>query len=236
MSPIDSFGVLLLGADSSNPWTGLAGWAYHFSNGIGFGVAYGIFALGRRWHWGVVWGLILETATILTPFASTYRIKGQWGLIAIAYLGHIAYGYPLGKIVQRAGSVLPRAATPLPISWCLGALAIVLLLWHRPFAFSDQVLAGRRVAPGPSAVVVRGRFVPLWLRVAPGGCATLRNDDSEAHKLTGAEGEATLVPGVVSKVCFGDEGIHRIKVANEPYSGGFVIVDPEMSGDRSPDP
>ena len=54
LAPIDSYGVLLLDAHTSSPLSGFAGWVYHFSNGIGFGIAYAAVALGRRrWYWAV---------------------------------------------------------------------------------------------------------------------------------------------------------------------------------------
>ena len=48
LAPIDSYGVLIAGAASSSPWTGLLGWMFHFANGIGFGVSYAVSAAGRR--------------------------------------------------------------------------------------------------------------------------------------------------------------------------------------------
>lgn len=101
-APIGSYGVLLLGARSSSPWTGLAGWSYHLLNGIGFGVAFAILALGRRWWWGVAWGMVLETATI--PYSWEHGLAGHWRLIGLAYLAHVAYGASLGTIVERARS------------------------------------------------------------------------------------------------------------------------------------
>ena len=39
------------------------------SRGIGFGIAYAMLAPRRHWRWGVAWALLLETATVVTPFA-----------------------------------------------------------------------------------------------------------------------------------------------------------------------
>ena len=64
---IQSFGILALNANSSSPATDWAGWSDHFLNGIGFGIAYAMVALGRRWAWGILWGCTLETLTLLTP-------------------------------------------------------------------------------------------------------------------------------------------------------------------------
>lgn len=227
LAPIDSYGLLLLNAESSTPWTGFAGWSYHFANGIGFGIAYAVIALGRRWWWGVAWGVALETATIVTPFVETYGLKNRWGLIALAYAAHFFYGAPLGKIVEHAEEWTKQLSTFTPriLTWTLVILVSILLLWHRPFSMPAEVREGEDAAPGPSAVLIDGRLHPEWLRVAPGGCVAIRNDDRTRQTL--ARGPA-LEPGELSKVCFRQIGIERVRLAGEvPYSGGFVIVDPQ---------
>jgi hypothetical protein len=199
-APIDSYGVLLLDAAASSPLTGFAGWSYHFTNGIGFGIAYAVVALGRRWPWAVLWGLVLETATILTPFADSYAIRGKWDLIAIAYAAHLAYGIPLGLVVQRAARWTDlRRPAPVPVWAALAALTIGLLVWLRPTP---------SIPDRPATTVVDGRFRPEWVRVPPGGCAAVRGGDD---------------------VCDPDRrtGVHRIKLTDEPYSGGFLLVDEE---------
>ncbi|MEU4065746.1 hypothetical protein AB0F25_25555 [Streptomyces wedmorensis] len=227
-APIDSYGVLILDAGSSNAWTGLAGWVFHFGNGIGFGVCYAIVARGRPWYWALVWGLAIESIVVATPVAGVYALRGPL-LLAIAYGGHLAYGVPLGLLVsdpERTADAL-RLISPRTTAYTLLALAAALLLWQRPFAPSAPVRAGEQVAPGPSAIVLDGRFEPQWLRVAPGGCVALRNDDAVAHTLTGTRTEPAprLEPGVTAQVCFGDPGILRVRTGDVPYSGGFVIVD-----------
>jgi hypothetical protein len=212
-APIESYGVLILGADTSNGLTHFAGWSFHFLNGIGFGVAYAMVALGRNRWWAVAWAMALETGTILTPFATTYGLAGKWHLIAVAYAAHVAYGLPLGSVVATA----PRArSAPLTVGYAAGAVVLllaVLVVWHRPFAVPDS---------GARARVVDGRLRPEWLRVAPGGCAAIHNDDPVAYAVRGT----ALPPGATTTVCFPDEGVHRIKLTGEPYSGGFAIVDP----------
>lgn len=230
-APIESYGVLLVNADSSSPWTDLAGWSYHFANGIGFGVFYAALALGRRWWWGIAWGMVLETGTLITPFATTYAIAGQWDLIAIAYAAHVAYGYPLGRVVQSGRAFADSAleVSRRPIVWTLVALASFLLIWHRPFVIPGDVRARHPVAQGPSAVVVEGRFVPEWLRVASGGCVVLRNDDESAYTVDAASNKPVLKTGKTERVCFDEVGVHRVRISNTPYSGGFVIVDPALA-------
>lgn len=182
LAPIDSYGVLLLGARSSSGLSGFAGWAFHLANGVGFGIAYAAVMRGRNRWWGVVWGMVLETATVLTPFASIYGIRGKWHLIGIAYAAHVAYGLPLGYVVER------RVA--LPAAKMLGAAAVALAVWLHPWSLP------------PSATTVRGdRMHPEWLRVRQGDCVEV------LHR------------------CFPKAGVIRVRLSDEPYSGGFVIVE-----------
>ncbi|MBK5306994.1 MAG: hypothetical protein JJD92_09935 [Frankiaceae bacterium] len=222
LAPIDSYGVLLLGADGSSSWTGFAGWAYHFSNGIGFGIAYACVALGRSWRWGVLWGLVLETATIVTPFADAYALRGKWDLIAIAYAAHLFYGAPLGIIVQRAVHSDRQRPLVLPAWVVLGGLLVVLLVWLRPGTVSPDDRAGRAVAPGPSAVVVAGRLHPEWSRVRPGQCVALLNRDKRPYPLPDGR---TLPAGGRAELCLNGTGVHRVRLSDAPYSGGFVLID-----------
>lgn len=225
-APIDSYGVLALGAVSSSPLTGFVGWAYHFANGIGFGLSYAALAgRGRHWSWGVAWALLLETATLVTPFAATYALSGKWVPIAIAYAAHIPYGLAIGLAVRHSDRVADelRAMTRWSVPGILIVTFGVLAVWHLPWTSARPIELGSLA--DPAAVVRDGKFQPLWLRVAPGGCVTLRNLDSEAYRLNvGVPQEVRA--GADTSVCFADKGVHRVRTTSEPYSGGFVIVDP----------
>ena len=54
-----------------------------------------------------------------------------------------------------------------------------------------------------------------------------------AYRLTGTlgalDGAPSLPPGESATVCFAAPGVHRIRTTDTPYSGGFVIVDPERA-------
>ena len=207
LAPIDSYGVLLLGTSESSPWTGVAGWAFHLLNGVGFGIVYAALARrGRRhWGWAVAWAMVLETATVVTPFARVYGIAGHANLLLVAYAAHVAYGVPLGLVVARG---LPSART------AAGAVAgalVAVMAWQHPWSSPAPDRAGRAAA-GPSTMVVSNRFRPEWVRIRPGGCVVLLGDGSPAQELCPPGQPA---PRVV-----------RHKVGDEPFSGGFVLVDP----------
>lgn len=209
LAPIDSYGVLLLDARTSSPLSGFAGWGYHFSNGIGFGIAYAAVALGRRWWWGIGWGLVLETATLVTPFADAYGLRGQYGMIAVAYAAHVPYGLAVGWAGERGGTLVGqlREVSRRSTVYALAVLVAVLGVWHRPFSAG----AGGAGASGAATTVVSGRFTPEWVRVPVGGCVTIRFEDRAA-----------------ARRCFSEEGVHRVRLDDRPYSGGFVIADPGM--------
>jgi len=225
LAPIDSYGVLALDAAASSTVTGFTGWSYHFANGLGFGLAYAAIAgKGRHWGWGLGWALLLETATVLTPFASTYALTGKWVPITIAYAAHVPFGLALGWCVQHADRVadevrtISRWSVPVLLVVLFGALAV----WHRPWSSARPAeLDG---VTDPAAVIVEQRFDPEWLRVAPSGCVLFRNLDDRAYELDfGAP--STVVASADTTVCFDEPGVHRVHTADEPYAGGFVIVD-----------
>jgi hypothetical protein len=226
-APIDSYGVLILGADSSGPWTGLAGWMFHFANGIGFGITYAVIAAGRRWQWALLWGLGIETLAVASPFAGLYALRGPV-LLAIAYGGHLAYGAVLGKVAahpERTASQL-REVSAHTLAYALLVVLVALVAWQRPFLTPASVRAGKQVDSGASAVVRDGRFQPEWMRVPSHGCVTLRNDDPVSYVLADAVGEPRLEPGRTTRACFATAAaVMRVRLSPEPYSGGSVIVD-----------
>lgn len=235
LAPIDSYGVLLLDASSSSPLTGFAGWCYHFTNGIGFGVAYALVARNRHLAWAVLWAMILETATVASDFAPTYGLKTDAGFnvvpIVIAYAAHVPYGLAVGWAVGNVDRFVgqTREVTRRPVLAAVLLLVVGLAVWHRPLLPNSGLERGRAVADGPSAVIEGGRFLPAWLRVAPGDCAVVRNDDDRPAEL-GAPGEvvAEIAPGASYEACGGEERtVERLQVGGRPFSGGWLIVDPD---------
>lgn len=231
LAPIESYGVLLLDADRSSTLTAFTGWAYHFVNGIGFGIAWAVVARGRPWAWGVGWALFLETMTIISPFAGTYGLiaggQVQWLPIGLAYAAHVPYGVAVGLFAQHADAraAEARGLVRAPVALLVGILAIALVAWHRPFAADPADDRGDAVATGPSAVVLDGRLHPAWLRLAVGDCAAVENGEAAAVTLSTG---ATLEPGARTQVCAPDPGVRRIRVGDVPFSGGWLIVDPAI--------
>jgi hypothetical protein len=73
-------------------------------------------------------------------------------------------------------------------------------------------------------VVRDQRFEPEWLRVEVGGCASVVNLDDAAYVLDRGE-PAALPASATTRVCFDEPGVHRVHTVDQPYAGGFVIVD-----------
>lgn len=229
LAPIDSYGLLLTNATSSSGWTGTAGWVFHTTNGVCFGVAFALVLARRHVGWAIGWAMVLETATVVSPFLDRYGLAGKHELIVLAYGAHVPYGLALGlatrdpdRTTRQLGEIGPRALPAL-----LGATALGIVLWQRPWSVPEDIRAGRAVAPGPSAVVRDGRFSPAWLRVPRHGCYAVRNDDDGVHHVDGSG--APLPPGVVVRLCPSGDGTHRVKLDGRARSGGFVIVDPEAA-------
>jgi hypothetical protein len=210
-APIESYGLLIADASASSALTSTLGWFYHFSNGITFGIAYAAVAARRHWAWAVLWALVLESVAVFSPFATRYGIAGQLGPIAIAYGAHLAYGYPLGRIVQSFDVVRTHLGR-FTLTIVLTLSAVVLLGWHRPWQ-SPQ-------APGPVAIVSRDRFEPEWLRINAGNCVTIQNRSTTSFSTPHGEVAAEST----SRLCFPRAGVYRVKLGPRPYSGGFVYV------------
>lgn len=231
LAPIDSYGVLLTGAATSSGLTMFAGWMYHVTNGIGFGVAYAVIASRRSWRWGIAWGLFLESVAVFSPFATRYGLVGDgtiaWLPIALAYGAHIPYGAIVGVFGQRAPDIASqaRAWVRAPVLATIAAIAVVIAVFTRPLVPDADWDRGTAVADGPSAIILGGSFVPAWLRVPVGGCATLENGDTTTVALSTG---ASIDPGATMTVCGARPGTMRVRVNDVPFAGGWLLVDPML--------
>lgn len=89
----------------TEPTTGaaaVAGWTYHFWNGISFGTFYALLFGGRHWMFGVVYGVLME-ALMLGLFPMFLHVTNRADFIALSLIGHVFYGLVLGLVVQRHG-------------------------------------------------------------------------------------------------------------------------------------
>jgi hypothetical protein len=103
------FGRAFLGPETDPVVLRAAGVAYHFANGIGYGIAYSL-VFGRRGPLvGLAWGMGLELFMVAL-YPGWLHIGALFGeFLSVSLLGHITYGLLLGTITQR---LLARGATP----------------------------------------------------------------------------------------------------------------------------
>ena len=92
---ISYFGTVILGQSSPSLSSEVAGWTYHLSNGMGFGLMYTVLARTPRFWTAVVWGLFLELAMLLTPYAEVFGYKVSGNFLAITIGAHAVYGATL---------------------------------------------------------------------------------------------------------------------------------------------
>lgn len=224
-APIESYGLLIANASASSGLTSTLGWLYHLSNGVTFGVAYAVVAARRSWAWGVLWGLLLETVAVFSPFAVRYGLSGHVVPIAIAYGAHVFYGYPLGRVVQQLdrADVALRGLGRHSITVILVGAALVIVGWHRPWSQSPNERAAARLSAAgrPATIVDRDRFEPEWLRIWAGECVVVQNRSNVGY----ATPYGSVPPGTRSELCFGQPGVYRVRLGSRPYSGGFVYVE-----------
>jgi hypothetical protein len=94
------FGSWITGKDVSSSEAALAGWIYHYWNGLSIALFY-VLAFGRRrWYYAVGWALFME-ACMLGLFPLFVQVTDKLDFIALSMIGHFAYGVVLGLIAQK---------------------------------------------------------------------------------------------------------------------------------------
>jgi hypothetical protein len=101
------FGAMILGEpveqDMYSTAAHLVGWAYHFSNGVTFGVMYvALIGDARRqsWLWAVLLATGLEAAMLLTPYPRFFAIPLTVVFVAVTLAAHLIFGATLGLAVK----------------------------------------------------------------------------------------------------------------------------------------
>lgn len=227
LSPIESYGVLASGASHSSPATDFVGWSYHFSNGIGFGIAFAAIGLRRHWAWAVGYSLVLETATIVSPFADAYQLHGKYLIIAIAYGAHVPFGLALGAACQhpertiRRLDAFGRRTAPALVGGC----AVVLALWLGPWRTDAAIERATEVSERPSMAFVDGALEPEFVVTDDDGCALVGNLDDEVHQFHLRDApDVDVPPGALVEACV-EPGVHRVHMVDDAYGGSFLIFD-----------
>jgi hypothetical protein len=96
-----NFGALILDTSPATTAAHLTGWAYHFWNGISFGIIFVMLAGGVRFYYALIWALALETATV-TIYPNVFDIsRSDWMFVAVSFIGHAVYGLTLGVLSRE---------------------------------------------------------------------------------------------------------------------------------------
>ncbi len=101
------FGAMILGEpveqEAYSLAANLVGWAYHFSNGITFGVMY-VAMIGdmqrRGWLWAVLLATGLEMAMLFTPYPQFFAIPLSALFVAVTFTAHLVFGVVLGLLTK----------------------------------------------------------------------------------------------------------------------------------------
>lgn len=101
-------GVLLLNQFASGPDTlsNIAGWSYHFWNGVSFGIIYSIiFGKGNKWT-GIAYGILIGIGFMMSPVVISlgvgqFGVDFGWGFSVTVILAHLAFGFLLGWFILK---------------------------------------------------------------------------------------------------------------------------------------
>lgn len=103
------FGAMILGEPIEQSSYSLGahglGWAYHFSNGLTFGVMYAAMigdASRRHWAWAVVLAVGLEMGMLFSPYPSVFGIHVGPTFVAVTLAAHVIFGVVLGLWIRSS--------------------------------------------------------------------------------------------------------------------------------------
>jgi hypothetical protein len=122
---ISYFGTVILGVSHPTLASETVGWAYHLSNGVGFALMYMLLVKTPRAVTAVLWGVGLEVAMLLTPYAEVFGYKRSPAFVAASLGAHVFYGLGLWLAARR--HLARAAATGRLVHWGLGLLPPLLI-------------------------------------------------------------------------------------------------------------
>ncbi len=145
---ISYFGTVLLGQERPTAASEVVGWAYHFSNGVSFALMYAAMARRPGPVTAVIWGLVLEGAMLLTPYAEVFGYQREPRFMAITIGSHVVYGLVLWLCLRSYG----RSARPLSPAWMASGL-LLAGFGLSAMAADFNGLYARKIPPSPPAYV-----------------------------------------------------------------------------------
>jgi|SRR5215470_16389014 len=99
---IGVFGELITGRPAGSGIAVVAGWLYHVSNGVTFGIMYTLLAGPARWWYGLAWGAALELAMLLIyPSSTVLRPPALAPFVIVSMASHALFGAVIGLAAQH---------------------------------------------------------------------------------------------------------------------------------------
>jgi hypothetical protein len=95
------YGLLVTGVPSDSIVSQIVGLAYGFSNGVTFGIMFVMVVGGGWWFYAVIWGLILESAMVASPYPVYFGIPITLAFITISLTAHVVFGTTMGLLVRK---------------------------------------------------------------------------------------------------------------------------------------
>ena len=223
---IDTYGMWIMDASVSTGLTDVVGWIYHYSNGISFGIIFALFLRGQHIIWAVLYAIVLETINLITPFTEIFGLSTNLSAIGILYLGHVAYGLPLGFMVRDWDKWLGRLRGWSGIAkWGVITAGLIWLVW-------EAVSPERMEFDGRSEknkLRVEGPLLnPEFLRIDLGELVTIENPGEAAVVINKSTDERyKLEAGGLDSLALQGPGIYQVFVEVEGKThSSFVLVEP----------
>jgi hypothetical protein len=113
---ISYFGTVLVSAETPTPLSEVLGWGYHLTNGVSFGLMYVALVRKPRVYSAVIWGLMLEAAMLLTPYAEVFGYRRDAKFLAITIGAHAVYGLVMYLALRLWDGAWSFKLTPLRVA------------------------------------------------------------------------------------------------------------------------
>ena len=98
---IHIFGELITGRPAGDAWAEVAGWTYHFWNGISFGMMFALIRPKGGVILGFLWAEFLQVLMMAVYPAFLRARLDDPGFLVLGLVGHGLYGVVLGWLVAR---------------------------------------------------------------------------------------------------------------------------------------
>ena len=100
-APIPICGELITGRPAGDAWAEVAGWTYHFWNGISFGMMFALIRPKGGVILGFLWAEFLQVLMMAVYPAFLRARLDDPGFLVLGLVGHGLYGVVLGWLVAR---------------------------------------------------------------------------------------------------------------------------------------